>query len=99
MAHLDTEWKRLKQLEIDGVTYDICITPCGDMYRAAWVCAECCEQCAWAPISGSPAQASELAQIGLRMHHALVHPSRSKSRSTDRSQASRNGHAPGSAGL
>ena len=73
VALLDTGWKRLKQMEIDGVRYDICINQRGPLFRAAWVCANCCEQGAWAPVSATADQASELAQIGLRSHHCLVH--------------------------
>jgi len=73
VALLDTGWKRLKQMEIDGVRYDICISQRGPLFRAAWVCATCCEQGAWAPVSATADQASELAQIGLRSHHCLVH--------------------------
>jgi hypothetical protein len=73
VAILDTGWKRLKQMEIDGVRYDICVSQRGALYRAAWVCASCCEQGAWAPVSATADQASELAQIGLRSHHCLVH--------------------------
>jgi hypothetical protein len=73
VALLDTGWKRLKQMEIDGVRYDICISQRGPLFRAAWVCANCCEQGAWAPVSATADQASELAQIGLRSHHCLVH--------------------------
>ena len=77
VTRLGTGWKRLKQVEVDGVIYDICVTERGGMYRAAWVCSECCEQGAWAPTSGTAAQAIDLAEIGLRIHHALVHlPSR-----------------------
>jgi hypothetical protein len=60
-------------MEIDGVTYDICISRRGAFFRAAWVCADCCEQGAWAPVSATADQASDLAQIGLRTHHCLVH--------------------------
>jgi hypothetical protein len=73
VAILDTGWKRLKQMEIDGVHYDICVSQRGPLFRAAWVCADCCEQGAWAPVSATADQASELAQIGLRSHHCLVH--------------------------
>jgi hypothetical protein len=73
VALLDTGWKRLKQMEIDGIRYDICISQRGPLFRAAWVCANCCEQGAWAPVSATADQASELAQIGLRSHHCLVH--------------------------
>jgi hypothetical protein len=73
VALLDTGWKRLKQMEIDGFRYDICISQRGPLFRAAWVCATCCEQGAWAPVSANAEQASELAQIGLRSHHCLVH--------------------------
>jgi hypothetical protein len=75
MAGLGTEWKRLKQIEMDGVKYDICFSKRDGMYRAAWVCEVCCEQGAWAPLSSSAFQAGELAQIGIRIHHALVHHS------------------------
>jgi hypothetical protein len=78
LAGLGTEWKRLKQIEVDGVKYDICFSKRDGMYRAAWVCAECCEQSPWAPLSSSATQAGELAQIGIRIHHALVHYSRKR---------------------
>jgi hypothetical protein len=73
MAILDTGWKRLKQMEIDGVKYDICVTQRGDAFRAAWVCGECCEQGSSAPWSTSPVQASQLAQVGLQHHHSMAH--------------------------
>jgi hypothetical protein len=73
MALIDTRWKRLKQIDLDGVKYDICVTEHNGLYRAAWVCTQCCEQGAWAPVSATSAQASELAQIGLRIHHYLAH--------------------------
>jgi hypothetical protein len=73
VALLDTGWKRLKQMDIDGIRYDICISKRGPLFRAAWVCATCCEQGAWAPVSATADQASELAQICLRSHHCLVH--------------------------
>ena len=78
MTRLSTAWKRLKQIEIDSVKYDICVTERDGMYQAAWVCHECCEQGAWAPTSGSASQASDLAQLGLQIHHSLVHPQRTR---------------------
>ena len=78
VALLDTGWKRMKQLEFDGIRYDICISRRGPLYRAAWVCASCCEQGAWAPVSSTAERASELAQIGLQSHHCLVHQASSR---------------------
>jgi hypothetical protein len=68
-----TAWKQLKQVNVDGVIYDICFSERSGMYQAAWVCRECCEQGPWAPVSATPSQAGELAQLGLLMHHSIAH--------------------------
>jgi hypothetical protein len=68
-----TAWKQLKQVNVDGVIYDICFSERSGMYQAAWVCRQCCEQGPWAPISSTPSQAGELAHLGLLMHHSITH--------------------------
>jgi hypothetical protein len=73
VVRLTTGWKQLKQIDVDGVSYDICFSERDGMYQAAWVCRDCCEQGPWAPISTTRAQAGELAHLGLLMHHSLVH--------------------------
>jgi hypothetical protein len=65
--------KRCKQMDIGGVSYEIWTYEFGSLYRAEWLCQECREAGAWAPISATPDQAVKLAQIGLRIHHSLVH--------------------------
>jgi hypothetical protein len=71
-----TGWKQLKQVNVDGVTYDICFSERGGMYQAAWVCRDCCEQGPWAPVSATASQAGELANLGLLIHHSLAHQMR-----------------------
>jgi hypothetical protein len=69
----NSAWKRRKQCEFDGLVYEISTHEFGSFYRAEWVCEQCQETGAWAPISATPEQAIELAEIGLRVHHTLVH--------------------------
>jgi hypothetical protein len=69
----NSAWKRRKQFQLGGVVYEITTHEFGALYRAEWVCEQCREAGAWAPISSTPEQAIDLAEIGLRVHHTLVH--------------------------
>jgi hypothetical protein len=43
------------------------------MFQAEWTCSECDEKGAWAPLSGDPLKAAELAKLGLEVHHSFLH--------------------------
>ena len=74
MASIETEWQRVKQIELDGIEYQITVIPIFDgMFRASWVCPTCDEKGAWEPLSGDPVQAIEMAKVALRMHHTILH--------------------------
>ena len=69
----------IKQVILDGVAYEISLTPfSGGLHRATWICSECDEPGAWAPISCDAREAIRMANAGLEVHHALVHQSRPK---------------------
>jgi hypothetical protein len=56
------------------VTYEIAVNKLvGGMYRANWICSACNEEGAWAPISGDPAQAVQIAKLGVEVHHSMLH--------------------------
>jgi hypothetical protein len=65
-----------RQVEVGGILYDIAVSGFGDIYCAEWTCSTCHEVGAWAPVSGTPAQAIELARIAIGVHHAMVHQER-----------------------
>ncbi len=74
MAIKNSDWHRTKQIEVDGIGYDISVRQFGDgYYRAAWRCCDCSEDGAWAPVSASPEQSIALAKIALHVHHSLIH--------------------------
>ena len=63
-----------KQFRLGDVTYNINVDLATyGMYRAEWKCSECDERGAWAPLSGDPISAVELAKLGLEVHHSLLH--------------------------
>jgi hypothetical protein len=74
MAAIYAIWKRLGQVRLDGVSYDIGAKEREDgRIFVTWVCMECCEQGPPAPAVGSLEQAIAFAKISLRAHHALFH--------------------------
>jgi len=63
-----------KQFTLGDVTYDIHVKVASNgMYRAEWTCSECGETGAWAPLSGDPTKAAELAKLGMEVHHSFLH--------------------------
>jgi len=65
---------RIKQVSLGDVTYEIAVNKlAGGMYRANWTCSACDEEGAWAPLSADPAQAVQIAKLGLEVHHSMLH--------------------------
>jgi hypothetical protein len=65
---------RLKHVELGDVMYEIAVNKlAGGMYRANWTCSACAEEGAWAPLSADPAQAVQIAKLGLEVHHSMLH--------------------------
>jgi hypothetical protein len=58
---------------LGGILYEIVVTRFEDVYRAEWTCPRCGESGSWAPVSGTPEQAIELADLAIGVHHSLVH--------------------------
>jgi hypothetical protein len=74
MAAVYAIWKRLSQVRLDGVNYDIGVKEGNDgRFSVAWVCLKCCEQGPPAPAALNLDQAARFAEIGLHAHHALIH--------------------------
>jgi hypothetical protein len=74
MAAMYATWKRVGQVRLDGIRYDIGARQREDGRTfLAWVCLACCDQGPPAPAFGSTKQAIDFAKIGLRAHHALFH--------------------------
>jgi hypothetical protein len=74
MAALYAIWKRLRQVRLDGVNYDIGVKEGEDgRFSVAWVCMQCCEQGPPAPAAETLELAIEFAHIGLRAHHGFFH--------------------------
>ena len=70
----ETDRHSKKQLILGGVTYDITVSVVSNgMYRAEWTCSECVEKGVWAPLSGDPTNAAELAKLGIEVHHSFLH--------------------------
>jgi hypothetical protein len=78
------ERPRTQQFRYGGVWYTVRLTEYSPgLHRAIWSCLDCDEEGAWAPVSGEPAQAIELAKQGIEIHHSFVHargPTRQKPR-------------------
>ena len=75
----DSDRRIKKQVNLDGVRYDITVSTVSDgIYRATWKCSECHEEGAWSPLSGDPVQAVHMAQVGIQVHHSLLHQHGSK---------------------
>jgi hypothetical protein len=69
-----THWTQKKRMELDGIRYEICAFESADAtFRATWACGECQEKGAWVPISADAQEIMRQAEIGVRVHHALVH--------------------------
>jgi hypothetical protein len=61
-------------MELDGVRYEITAFEAADgTYRATWACGRCKEKGAWVPVSSDSQEIMNQAEIGVRVHHALVH--------------------------
>ena len=74
MSTSDTERRTKKQVELDGVRYDITVSSVSEgIFRADWTCSKCNEEGACSPLSGDPIQAVALAKVGLEVHHAFLH--------------------------
>jgi hypothetical protein len=74
MASRDAIWKRLSQVRLDDVNYDIRARKQEDgRFTVAWVCLRCCEQGPPIPADEFLERAISFAQIGVRAHHGLVH--------------------------
>ena len=74
MSTHDQERHSRKQVRLGEVTYDIAINVVSnEMFRAEWTCSECGEKGVWAPLSGDPIRAAELAKLGLEVHHSFLH--------------------------
>jgi hypothetical protein len=74
MAARNAIWKRLSQVRLDDVSYDIRAQQHEDgRFTVAWVCLRCCEQGPPIPADEFLERATSFAQIGVRAHHELVH--------------------------
>jgi hypothetical protein len=74
MAPLEALWQRPQHVDWDGVGYDISIIERSDgFFQAAWNCLGCCEEGVLVPIGATPDEVLLLAQIGIRVHHRLIH--------------------------
>ena len=70
----NTSWTQRKRLELNGVRYEIAAFQSTDgSFRATWSCGHCQEKGAWVPISGDAKEIIHQAEIGVRVHHVLVH--------------------------
>ena len=67
------QWTREEQVEVDGVTYDICVAKHNGEFLAVSVCNECCEQVSINLGSSSAKKARDRAIVGLELHHDSVH--------------------------
>jgi len=73
MAEQNAEWTHKKQIELDGIQYEIDISESGAEFKASWVCLACGQRGA-APLKSSSAEhATERARANLYAHHTLVH--------------------------
>jgi hypothetical protein len=74
MAAVYAIWKRLGQVRLDGVNYDIGARQREDgRLFVSWVCMACCDQGPPTPALENTEQAIAFAKIGLHAHHALFH--------------------------
>jgi hypothetical protein len=72
----NTRWTQRKRMEVDGVRYEITAFEATDgSFRATWACGQCQEKGAWVPISADSHEIMRQAEIGVRVHHALMHRS------------------------
>lgn len=70
VAFGSAEWRQKKQLECNGILYEIRVGPFADSnFRATWFCGECSEQGEWSPIATTIDGAMHLAEIGIGVHH------------------------------
>lgn len=67
------EWTREEQIELDGVTYDICVAKHDGEFLAVSVCNECCEQVSINLGSSTAKKARDRAIVGLQLHHDSIH--------------------------
>jgi hypothetical protein len=77
---LPHQWTREEQVELDGVSYDICVAKHNGRLLAVCVCNECCEQASINLGSSTAKEAIERAIVGLRLHHDSNHRHRRKPR-------------------
>ena len=74
METCNTPWNQKKRIVVNGVRYEITAFESSDgSFRATWACGHCQEKGAWVPISGDAKEIIHQAEIGVRVHHALVH--------------------------
>lgn len=73
-------WTREKQLDLDGVSYDICVAKHAARFLALAVCNDCCEQVSINLGSSTAKEAQERAIVGMHLHHDSVHCYRRKPR-------------------
>ena len=74
MSTNDKKQHSSKQFRLGDVTYDLVVNAISNgIFQAKWTCSECAETGAWAPLSGDPIKAAELAKLGLEVHHSFLH--------------------------
>jgi hypothetical protein len=74
MNAINTLWQQREQFELDGVRYDVSGFAAGDgSYRATWFCNKCNEKGSWSPVSSKASDIIRQAELGVRVHHALIH--------------------------
>jgi hypothetical protein len=67
------QWTCEQQVDLDGVSYNICVARHGREFLAVSVCNECCEQVSINLGSSSAKKARDRAIVGLQLHHDSVH--------------------------
>jgi hypothetical protein len=71
----DASLVQRKSLRIGGIRYQVRVVQYGSdsIYRATWFCSGCDETGAWSPIGSNVSDLIEQVEVGVRVHHSLVH--------------------------
>jgi hypothetical protein len=74
MNAISTLWQQREQYELDGVRYEVSGFASGDgLYSATWFCSRCKEKEAWSSINAKAPEIIRQAELGVRVHHELIH--------------------------
>jgi hypothetical protein len=74
MAVTQTEWPHRQQIQVESVTYDIFIhADCDGSFQSSWACLGCGEKAFLTPIRSTADEALLLAEMGIEVHHQLLH--------------------------